>query len=681
MANNKDTKNGIKYSLSFNIISFVVFLLLVFSIAVGVVGYMQFTKSLAIEYNDSAFCTAETAATLINADRIDEYLELGGDDDEYRLSLSRLDTLCEKQNVSVIYTILPDKDYRHYTSIFNSVNKNTGYDRWNIGYVRETSNKDYEKIYKEMYENGLERGSVIRDRNLNGGLPHITSLIPLKGSDGTIKAILCVQRPMEQLVIGRRGYLKHVSLIMIIIAILASLAATLRIRENFIKPVKKISQEAKRFATENSIADENALKNISRLNEMRALASSIEKMEADTVSYIENITSITADKERMGTELSIASQIQEGSIPSIFPAYPDRTEFDIYASMTPAKEVGGDFYDFFLIDDDHLGLVMADVSGKGVPAALFMMVTKILISEMAKTGISASEVLTAVNSRICEHNRAEMFVTVWLGILELSTGTLKATNAGHEYPAIKRADGKFELFKDKHGFVIGGMDGIKYKEYEIKLSKGDTIFLYTDGVTEATNAGNELFGNDRLVNALNKKDDCSTEELLACVKSEIDKFVGDAPQFDDITMMALQYFGGSKMNELTIDATVESIGKVTDFVNEQLESCNCPMKAQMQIDVAIDELFSNIAHYAYNPDVGPATVRVEVANDPLSVIITFIDNGKPYDPLAKADPDVTLSAEERGIGGLGIFLVKKTMDDISYEYKNGQNILTIKKNI
>ena len=672
----------IKYGLSFNIISFVVLQLLIFGIVVGIIGYMQFTESLATEYNDSAFRTAETAATLINADRIDEYLENGGNDEEYKLSLSRLDTLCNKQNVSIIYTIAVDTtDYAHYKSVFNSVNDNSGYTPWEVGVVKPTSTDEYKKIYKEMYEGDLKRGTVIRDKTSGATIPHITSLIPLTGSDGKVKAILCVQRFMEQLTIGRRGYLNHVSLTMIIIAILTSLIAIFGIRKYFINPFKKISTEAERFASENRIADENALKNVSKLNEMRALASSVEKMELDTVRYIENITSITADKERMGTELTIASQIQEGSIPSIFPAYPEKTEFDIYASMTPAKEVGGDFYDFFLIDDDHLALVMADVSGKGVPAALFMMVTKILISEIAKTGIPTNEVLSVVNNRICEHNKAEMFVTVWLGILEISTGILRASNAGHEYPAIKRADGKFELFKDKHGFVIGGMDGVKYKEYEVKLSKGDTIFLYTDGVTEATNAKNELFGNDRLVNALNIKSDFKAEELLACVKSEINEFVGEAPQFDDITMMALQYFGGGKMKELTIDATVESIDKVTDFVNEQLEAFDCPLKAQTQIDVAIDELFSNIAHYAYNPDVGPATVRIEVEEEPLSVIITFIDNGKPYDPLKKIDPDVTLSAEEREIGGLGIFLVKKTMDDVSYEYKNGQNILRIKKNI
>ena len=672
----------IKSSLSFNIISLVVLLLFIFGLIVSIIGYMRFTKSLTIEYNDSAFCTAETAATLINVDRIEEYLKNGGDDDEYKLSLSRLDTLCNKQNVSIIYAIAVDTtDYGHFKSVFNSVNDNSGYTPWEVGYVRETTNDEYKKIYKEMYENGLRRGTIIRDKNLNGAFPHITSLIPLAASNGKVKAILCVQRPMEQLSIGRRAYLRYVFLTMIILAILASLIAAFYIRRHFVMPVKKISQESERFATENRIADENTLKKISKIKEISILASSIEKMESDTVRHIENITAITADKERMGTELYIASQIQKGSIPSVFPPYPERKEFDIYASMTPAKEVGGDFYDFFLIDEDHLALVMADVSGKGVPAALFMMVTKILVSEIAKTGVSTSEVLSIVNSRICGHNKAEMFVTIWLGILEISTGILRASNAGHEYPAIKHAHGKFELFKDKHSFVVGGMDSIKYKEYEVKLSKGDTIFLYTDGVTEATNAKNELFGNDRLISVLNEKNDFSTKELLNCVKSKINKFVGEAPQFDDITMMALRYLGDNEVKELTIDATIKNISKVTDFVNEQLEAYDCPMKAQMQIDVAIDELFGNIANYAYSLDSGSATVRVNVEGDPLSAIITFIDNGKPYDPLKKNDPDITLSAEDREVGGLGIFLVKSIMDDVSYEYKDGQNILTIKKNI
>ncbi len=388
------------------------------------------------------------------------------------------------------------------------------------------------------------------------------------------------------------------------------------------------------------------------------------------------------DNQRIETELSMASAIQADMMPNIFPAFPERPDFEIYASMQPAKEVGGDFYDFFLIDDDTLALVIADVSGKGIPAALFMMVSKILVQNYAMMGNSPEKTLEAVNKQICSNNRENMFVTVWLGIIDLKTGELKASNAGHEYPEIKRADGDFSTLKDKHGFVIGGMAEARYSGYSVKMEKGSKIFVYTDGVAEAKNGDGELFGGERLSAALKKYGNGSPEEIIAGVEKEIKEFAGDAPQFDDVTMLCLQYNGGDmKAKEMTVVATVENIGRVTEFVNSELEKYDCPPKAQMQIDVAIDELFGNIARYAYDPEVGPATVRVEVEEEPLAVVITFIDNGKPFDPLASKTPDIGLSAEDREIGGLGVFLVRKTMDEITYEYSGGQNILKIKKNM
>ena len=208
--------------------------------------------------------------------------------------------------------------------------------------------------------------------------------------------------------------------------------------------------------------------------------------------------------------------------------------------MTPAKEVGGDFYDFFLIDNDHLGMVMADVSGKGVPAALFMMMSKILVNNFAMMGSSPAKVLEQVNTQICKNNDEEMFVTVWFGVLEISTGKITAANAGHEYPIIKKPDGSFELFKDKHGFVIGGMEGMRYKEYEFTLEKGGVLFLYTDGVAEATNSKNELFGTERMLETLNAQPEACPKEMLDNMKKSVDSFVGDAPQFDDLTMLGVK---------------------------------------------------------------------------------------------------------------------------------------------
>ncbi len=243
------------------------------------------------------------------------------------------------------------------------------------------------------------------------------------------------------------------------------------------------------------------------------------------------------------SELETANQIQEAMLPRIFPAFPDRGEFDVYASMDPAKEVGGDFYDFFLIDDDHLCLVMADVSGKGIPAALFMMASKIILQSCAMLGNSAGDILTRTNEAICSNNEQQMFVTVWLGILEISTGKLTAANAGHEYPFLKKANGSFEVLKDNHGFVIGGMEGVKYKEYELQLEPGDKLFVYTDGVTEATNKESELFGMERLEASLNAyKDECP-ESILGHVHGAVDDFVKQAPQFDDLTMLCFEYKG------------------------------------------------------------------------------------------------------------------------------------------
>ena len=242
-------------------------------------------------------------------------------------------------------------------------------------------------------------------------------------------------------------------------------------------------------------------------------------------------------------ELSLATRIQNDMLPNIFPAFPERKEFDIYASMNPAKEVGGDFYDFFLIDENMLGMVIADVSGKGIPAALFMMASKILIQNYAMSGATPSQVLEMVNNQICSNNREEMFVTVWFGILNLTNGTLTAANAGHEYPMVKKPGGQFEIVKDRHGFVIGGMPGMKYHDYTIQLDPGASLFVYTDGVPEATNIHNELFGTERALDALNESPDSQPSELLSNVTKAVNRFVNTAPQFDDLTMLCLHYNG------------------------------------------------------------------------------------------------------------------------------------------
>lgn len=255
----------------------------------------------------------------------------------------------------------------------------------------------------------------------------------------------------------------------------------------------------------------------------------------------------TEKTERLATELNLASDIQTNALPNIFPVFPERDEISLYASMTPAKEVGGDFYDFFFIDDDHLVMVMADVSGKGIPAALFMMVARTLIKNRAMMGGTPSEILNDVNNQLCEGNVAELFVTVWMGILDIKTGKGLAANAGHEHPVL--SDGKeYRLIVYKHSPAVATMEGMIFKEHEFELKPGDSIFIYTDGVAEATNKDNELFGTDRMLDALNKDPDADPEQVLDNVRDGIDEFVQGAEQFDDITMMSLKYLGPKKGN-------------------------------------------------------------------------------------------------------------------------------------
>ncbi|MCQ2413461.1 MAG: SpoIIE family protein phosphatase, partial [Clostridia bacterium] len=383
---------------------------------------------------------------------------------------------------------------------------------------------------------------------------------------------------------------------------------------------------------------------------------------------------------RIDKELELAKNIQTSAIPGTFPAYPKHRDFDIFALMNPAKEVGGDFYDFYLTKGDTMNFVIADVSGKGIPAAMFMMRAKTELKSLTEAELPLDAVFTDGNRALCEGNDAGMFVTAWQGSLDLLSGDLTFANAGHNPPLIRHADGKFEYLKTRPGFVLAGMDSVKYRTQQLKLTPGDTVFLYTDGVTEATNANNELYGEERLLTAINSREFETVRELCTFIRGEIDGFVGDAPQFDDITMVALRYFGQKETPTIRFEeAKLEDIGAVTEFAEQALEKYGCPMKVITQMSVAIDEIYSNIVRYGYKGTVGPITVTVHESEDPHAVSIRFRDNGVPYNPLTKADPDVTLSAEERQIGGLGIFMVKKMMDDVRYRYENGQNILTVKK--
>lgn len=322
------------------------------------------------------------------------------------------------------------------------------------------------------------------------------------------------------------------------VAVASVVWISIRLSRNIVRPIRTLTDKVS--AIEGDTLDFTW--DLQTGDETQTLAESFASMTQRMNAYIDDIRSITAEKERIGTELSLAKRIQEAMLPSDFPPFPDRNEFDIYASMDPAKEVGGDFYDFFLIDDDHLCMVMADVSGKGIGAALFMTICKITLKNFAVQGLSPAEVLRKTNDMICANNPADMFVTVWIGVLELSTGRLTASNAGHEYPAVQYPGKPYEIVKDEHGFVVGGLEGETYRDYELQLDPGSKLFLYTDGVPEAKAAGQSAnwFGMDRMLNALNEDADADPRHTLQNVRRAVDGFVQDAEQFDDLTMLCLE---------------------------------------------------------------------------------------------------------------------------------------------
>lgn len=364
----------------------------------------------------------------------------------------------------------------------------------------------------------------------------------MRDESSAVLANVCVDISMEDVMQDSRDFLRRLlcvlagtTLVLILIGVYVS-------AKTVVDPINLLAKSAAGFVANRK---DNGTGTVQELNirandEIGRLAEAVGKMERDINEYIDNIARVTAEKERIGAELNVATQIQASMMPSIFPHFANQEEFEIAAFMQPAKEVGGDFYDFFLVDENHLAIVMADVSGKGVPAALFMVIGKTLIKDHTQPGRDLGEVFGEVNRILCASNSENLFITAFEGVLDLTTGEFPYVNAGHELPFICH-EGSFEAQRIAPGFVLAGMENMQYQAGCFTLAEGDKIFQYTDGVTEAANAENHLYGMQRLYDILNKESDESPEEIIRAVKRDIDEFVGKAPQFDDITMLCLTF--------------------------------------------------------------------------------------------------------------------------------------------
>ena len=672
----KEKRNFTK-SLIRPIFNALIGLILLLSAAIGVVGYFGFADAIKQQYTDIANGIAENVSLGIDVGELDRYLESKTADDEYNVIRNHIQSTANAEDCSVIYVAKVHTDSKEREYIYNVVSKTSGFSPYDIGFRDEVS-EEFLEVYDRIVKGESDSHNFMYARK-----GYTTSIYPMKDEDGNVVAIVGVVKNMSLLNTAKNKYIVKVILVEAIIAIVSGIFWTIYMRRRIVKPIRILNEAALNMVEhlEDGTSPEIVVKND---DEIKDLADSFSKMYHEVGEYIEKLEKVTAEKERIGAELTLASDIQAHMLPCIFPAFPDYDEFDIYATMTPAKEVGGDFYDFFMTDEKHLAFVMADVSGKGVPAALFMVIAKTLIKNYAQIGQEPGEVFTTVNRLLCEGNDAGLFVTSWMGILDLETGVMKYANAGHNPPLIKRENGKFEYLRSRPGFVLAGMDTVRYKQSELVLNPGDRIFLYTDGVTEATDSSQQLYGEDRLESLLNRCQADTAEEMLADLKKDIDSFVCEAPQFDDITMLMLDFKkrkAGEGMTERVFPADESALGDVLAFAEEELEKAECPSKTMMQLTVALEEVFVNVAHYAYPDEEGQVSFGIAFDSESRSITFRIADKGIAFNPLEKPDPDITLSAEEREIGGLGIFICKKTMDEIGYARENGENILTMTKKL
>lgn len=553
-----------KLSLRQKTVCMILLLALALTITAAAVGYDVYAGTMDAHYQMLAMNVSKTAASLVNAEEVGELVAqvmeiyrkdpapTYDSDEEWAEYLSQYTGISEQESFTTLYdTLYKIKTANNVLSLYISYMDSesmTGIyiidaDKTETGCPTGTWDIIYPQNYEAMKhpENGFE--AYITDTEKYGWLCSAGAAV--LDDSGKAVAHVFTDISMESVMADRQAFLMRLCAILIGITTVITLALIKVVNTALVKPINSLASAASSYveAKEEGEVSALALLDIHTGDEVENLSHALKRMERDINGYIENLTHVTAEKERIGAELSVATHIQASMLPCIFPAFPNRREFDIYATMTPAKEVGGDFYDFFLVDDDHLAVVIADVSGKGVPAALFMVIAKTLIKDHTQSGKPPEEVFTEVNRQLCEANDENLFVTAWMGVLEISTGKLVYVNAGHNPPVIGRKNGETEFLRSRPGFVLAGLDFTKYRAGSLELMPGDLLYLYTDGVTEAMNTAQELYGEERLKRTLDANVSAAPEEIFKAVKKDLDDFVADAPQFDDITMLAMRYLG------------------------------------------------------------------------------------------------------------------------------------------
>ena len=523
-------KIGVKGKVAF--IFIVMGILLV--CGVGFAAYSLSYEQVAEQYTSIALKSAKMAATLVDGDEIESYLNNCNSEGYHETyeSLHELKSVCD---LKYLYIIRPDIQRNDGIYIFDIYS-----DGNDLSLIADegthTGEMDVYDVVLETYLTGFTDTEPIITDTVFGFLA--SAFAPVYKSDGSIVAVVRADISMDIIVEQVRSQTIQLLITTLFIITLILIILLIIIHRLVLVPVTQLSQHMENFTTNESELQEFEV--LKSNDELQTMSESFNRMVDDLRKYIKNLTDVTVDRERIAAELNVATRIQAGMLPCIFPPFPDRKEFDIFASMVPAKEVGGDYYDFFLIDEHNLAVIIADVSDKGVPAALFMVITKTLLKNTACSGKSPKEVFEIVNNLLCENNETCMFVTAFMGNLDLRNGRFTYVNAGHNYPLIKKADADYAYLKTKPSFVLAGSEDMTFVEEELYLRPDDILYLYTDGVTEALNERHEFFSESRLLAVINKYKDCAPYELLSKIKIELDNFAGKAQQADDMTMLALR---------------------------------------------------------------------------------------------------------------------------------------------
>ena len=526
-----------------------------------VLSYREYSSVVDEHYNTLAMDIARTAASLVDGDQVAALRREVYDIYEENPA-PEFETQEEWDQYFAQYQTVQDEAYEDLLVILDKVRQSNQADDVYIVYMDPVTQTGLYLADPATGEDACPPGTwdIIYEQNYHvldhpeDELPaYITNSeygwlcsagAPVFDSQGKVAAHVLTDVSMNDIMQDRYDFLRNLCLILIGAALLAAWVLFAVTNRLIVRPVQQLTKAADSYITERSRGDGESLAmeqlEIRTGDEIETLAGAMKKMERDINDYILNLAQITAEKERIGAELSIATEIQASMLPRIFPPFPERRDLNIYATMNPAREVGGDFYDFFLVDETHLAIAVADVSGKGVPAALFMVIAKTLIKDRACSMAKPGDIFTWVNQQLCESNQAGLFVTAWLGVIDLKTGLVEYVNAGHNPPLVALGGENFTYLKQKSGFILAGLEGFAYETSTFRMDHGDRIFLYTDGVTEAMNRQDELFGEKRLLAWMSQNRGAAPEEALHGLREEIAVFADGAEQYDDITMLMFE---------------------------------------------------------------------------------------------------------------------------------------------